>query len=63
MPFNQTIFSMTIGLKENRYKLLHRYYLTPSRLAKMFPEVEDKCWLHCGMLGGTVTMGKVSKSE
>lgn len=45
--FNHT-FSLNVAIRENRYKILHRWYLTPFQLSLMYPEV-NKCW-KCGHL-------------
>lgn len=45
VEFNQT-FSVNTGIKENRYKLLNRWYYTPWRLAKMYQNTSDKCWCY-----------------
>lgn len=37
-------FSLNVSVKEQHYKLLHRWYLTPSRLSKIYPEGDYKCW-------------------
>lgn len=36
-------FSVNVAIKENRYKLLNRWYLTPVKLAKMSAQ-PDLCW-------------------
>lgn len=41
--FNPTV-SSNIGLQENRFKVINRWYLTPERLAWMCPQLEAKCW-------------------
>lgn len=41
--FNYKV-SLNIALKENRYKLLHRWYLTPLQLKKIYPESNHVCW-------------------
>lgn len=38
---------MNIAMRENRYKVLHRGYLTPFQLLKMYPNGNRACW-KCG---------------
>lgn len=38
-----------MGRKENRYKVIHRWYLTPFKLLKMSPDTVSWCW-QCGTL-------------
>lgn len=42
--------SANVALRENHYKILHQWYLTPNRLTKMFPRTLDICW-RCGEIG------------
>lgn len=49
--FNAT-FSLNVNIRESRYKILQRWYLTPARMYKIFTDYEDKCW-RCGTKGGT----------
>lgn len=37
------LFSADVAIKENRFKLINQWYLTPEKLAKMFPQA-DQCW-------------------
>lgn len=32
------------AIRENCYKLQHRWYWTPVRLKKVFPTLSDRCW-------------------
>lgn len=41
--FNQTL-STNMATKEHRFKLLNKRYLTPKRLARMYPNLLDQCW-------------------
>lgn len=50
--FNQR-FSTNVGL--NCYKVLHHWYLIPTRSVKMFPGTSDNCW-QCGLAKGTCFM-------
>uniref|UniRef100_A0A2D4M009 Reverse transcriptase zinc-binding domain-containing protein n=1 Tax=Micrurus spixii TaxID=129469 RepID=A0A2D4M009_9SAUR len=34
----------SVSYKENLYKMLYRWHLAPSRLAKMYPKVNSTCW-------------------
>lgn len=36
--------SLNIGIRESRYKIIHRWYLTPRPLSVMFPVMDWKCW-------------------
>lgn len=49
VQFNQS-FSVNVGIKDNRYKLLNRWYYTPSKLAEMYENTSDVCW-RCGNRG------------
>lgn len=40
--FNQT-FSGNVSIQENRFKVVSRWYLTPRRLTKFFPQIEENC--------------------
>lgn len=37
-------FSCNVSVQENRFKLIHRWYLTPRWKAKMFHHKEGICW-------------------
>lgn len=39
--------SSNIALREHLYKVLHRWYWTPCRISKMFPNASMACW-RCG---------------
>lgn len=41
--FNQP-FLVNIAIKESRFKLLDRWYLTPKLLGRMFPYLGDNFW-------------------
>lgn len=45
--------SVCSKIQETNYKVLTRWYLTPSRLHRCFPEVSDRCW-RCGSERGTL---------
>lgn len=32
------------GIKENKYKVLNRWYFTPERMSKMFAGISCCCW-------------------
>lgn len=52
MVFNSK-FSLNVGIKENRFKILQRWHLMPVRIAKtMSPSANDLCW-KCGEQPGT----------
>lgn len=36
--------SRKVAIRENCYKLQHRWYWTPVRINKIFPEPSDRCW-------------------
>lgn len=37
-------FKLNANLKEKFYKMMHRYYLTKVKLAKMYEKVPNRCW-------------------
>lgn len=37
-------FSSNIAFKEHHYKLQHRWYWTPVRISKIFPDASTLCW-------------------
>ena len=37
-------FTLSYNLKENFYKMMFRWYLTPNKLSKMFKNVSNLCW-------------------
>lgn len=41
--FNQT-FSKNVGIHESRFKILNRWYRTPGRTVKMYPQSASNCW-------------------
>lgn len=45
-------FTSNVALRENRFKILHQWYLTPARLSKTFSGTPNTCWwcdsLHAG---------------
>lgn len=36
--------SINSAIRENFYKLRQRWYMTPVRVHKMFPEIDNLCW-------------------
>lgn len=46
------MFSVDIGIKENSYKVINRWYYTPLRLPVMLPGSSDVCW-RCRVKTGT----------
>ena len=46
-----TASTRSTNLLEMHQKLLLRWYLTPHRLAKMFPNANATCWRQCGERG------------
>lgn len=45
-------FSLNVSIRESRFKILHRRYLTLLKIAKMSPGGDDKCW-RCMVKQGT----------
>ena len=43
--------SVDAKTQENNYKLLTRWYRVPTSLARIFPNVSDRCWRGCGQRG------------
>lgn len=41
--------SRNISIQENHFKMFNRWYLTPLRIKKMFPQADGKCW-QCGKI-------------
>lgn len=40
--FNQTV-SVNVNIRESRFKMLHKWYLTPERLSKMYLDITNQC--------------------
>lgn len=36
--------TINVAIRKKNFKLRHRWYMTPLRMHKMFPEVGDHCW-------------------
>ncbi|MEE6519461.1 hypothetical protein FKM82_031308 [Ascaphus truei] len=43
--------SLCTTIKENIYKILFGWYLTPARLNQIYPQASDLCWRGCGHRG------------
>ncbi|KAF7244640.1 hypothetical protein EYD10_09237 [Varanus komodoensis] len=44
--------TLATSYKENLYKMFYRWYLSPNRLAKMYPNMSNRCW-KCKHKSGT----------
>lgn len=52
MALNQN-FSRNMLICENQHKLIHHWFLTSKKFAKMYPQIDDRCWC-CNETAGDV---------